>query len=103
MPKRERILVFSLIFIILLLQYPLWFGDASVLNMLRLRHEIGQQKAENARLAERNQALEAEVRDLKHGLAAIEEKARSDLGMIKKDEVFVQVVEPDKEDAGSND
>lgn len=76
------------------LQYPLWFGDGGALRLWRLEHEIAAQEAENARLRERNAALEAEVIDLKGGLEAIEERARAELGMIKKDETFYQVVEP---------
>lgn len=58
-----------------------------------LREAIEQQKQENQQLLERNTALEAEVQDLKQGLEAIEERARSELGMIKKDETFFQIIE----------
>lgn len=61
--------------------------------MYSIRQQVDAQAKTNAKLRERNQALEAEVRDLKQGLEAIEERARSELGMIKKDEVFYQVVE----------
>lgn len=59
----------------------------------RLRDNIAAQKVENEQLRQRNLALEAEVRDLKQGMEAIEERARSELGMIKKDETFYQVIE----------
>jgi cell division protein FtsB len=84
----------TLLFVLLLvLQYQLWFGNNGLLRMWQLEAGVAQQKAQNASLDERNKALAAEVRDLKKGLEAIEERARSDIGMIKKDETFFQVVE----------
>ena len=77
------------------LQYRLWTGDGSLAEVWRLRQAVEDQRLENARLAERNRALDAEVRDLKEGLAAVEERARSELGMIGRDEVFYQIVEPE--------
>jgi cell division protein FtsB len=74
------------------LQYPLWLGSGSVSETWRLKQAIAGQSAENERLHERNQALEAEVVDLKSGVHAIEERARSELGMIREGEVFFQVV-----------
>jgi len=86
----------TLIFVILiaLLQYPLWLGKGSWLKVWDLNRQIGEQQKLNAELKARNDAVDAEVRDLKQGLAAIEERARSELGMIKQDEVFYQVFEP---------
>jgi len=84
------------LFLLLLLQYSLWFGNGGLLRVWQLNRSVEEQKAENAKLKERNQALEAEVRDLKKGLEAIEERARTDLGMIKKDETFYQVIEEEK-------
>ena len=86
----------TLIFVILIaaLQYPLWLGKGSWLRVWDLNQQIAAQKAENDRLKARNDMLDAEVRDLKQGYAAIEERARSELGMIKQDEVFYQVLEP---------
>lgn len=81
----------------LLLQYPLWFGSGGVIAVWKLNREIAAQHAENAKLHERNNALEAEVEDLKQGSAAIEERARAELGMVKKGEVFYQVVGPPPE------
>lgn len=85
----------TLIFVILiaLLQYPLWLGKGSWLRVLDLNHQISQQQEKNNGLKARNDTLDAEVRDLKSGRAAIEERARSELGMIKQDEVFYQVLE----------
>lgn len=88
-----KLLVYALLALLLVLQYPLWFGNGSAVNLWRLQREITVQLAENARLKERNAALEAEVLDLKNGLAAIEERARSELGMVKKGETFYQVIE----------
>lgn len=96
-----KITVYALIGVIALLQYPLWFGNGSVVNHWRLEREIEVQKAENARLRERNAVLEAEVLDLKTGLGAIEARARSELGMIKQDETFFQVIENGKPRAGA--
>lgn len=94
-----RLVLFSLIALIIALQYPLWFGNGGVFAVWRLKHEIAAQREENGSLRERNQALAADVIDLKRGLAAIEERARIELGMIKKGETFYQVVEPASPDA----
>ena len=75
------------------LQYPLWLGKGSWTRVWELERSLEQQRAVNARLKARNDAMDAEVRDLKRGLDAIEERARLELGMIKKDEVFFQVVQ----------
>jgi cell division protein FtsB len=88
-----RSLAFILFSLLLLLQYTLWFGNGGLLRVWQLHDKVEAQKLENAQLQERNRALEAEVIDLKQGLEAIEERARSDLGMIKKDETFFRVVE----------
>lgn len=95
-----RIVFFSLIALIIASQYPLWFGNGGVFAVLRLKHEIVAQREENGSLRERNQALAADVIDLKQGLAAIEERARIELGMIKQGETFYQVVEPAPADGG---
>lgn len=86
-------LVLALIVLLLVLQFQLWMGEGSLVDVWRLRQEIEAQKLKNASLHDRNLALEAEVRDLKKGLEAVEERARSELGMIKKDETFYQIVE----------
>lgn len=85
--------VYSILFaLFVILQYDLWFGEGSQVDAWRLQQSIDAQQQENLRLQERNQALAAEVADLKNGRAAIEERARSELGMIKQGETFVQVV-----------
>jgi len=79
--------------LILLIQYPLWLGKGGWLRVSEVDQQLSAQRAKNGQLEARNVALEAEVRDLKQGLEAIEERARYELGMIKSDEVFFQVVE----------
>jgi len=86
-------LLILLVILLVYLQYSLWFGDGSLQDVWRLHKDVEQQREENAGLRERNEALEAEVLDLQQGLEAIEERAREDLGMIKKGETFYQVVE----------
>lgn len=89
-----RLLTLIFVLLIAALQYPLWLGKGSWLRVWDLNQQIAAQKGENAKLKARNDMLDAEVRDLKQGYAAIEERARSELGMIKQDEVFYQVLEP---------
>ena len=79
--------------LIALLQYPLWLGKGSWLRVWNVNQQIDEQKDKNAAFKQRNETLNAEVRDLKLGNAAIEERARSELGMIKQDEVFYQVID----------
>ena len=88
-----KALSFILAGLILALQYPLWIGKGSWMRVWELDRSLAQQRDTNARLKARNDALDAEVRDLKQGLDAIEERARLELGMIRKDEIFYQVVE----------
>jgi cell division protein FtsB len=84
----------ALLFLLLIwLQYRLWVGEGSFTKVNALRSEIAAQQDELARMRARNEALEAEVRDLREGLDALEERARSELGMIKEGEVFLQVIE----------
>jgi cell division protein FtsB len=79
---------------ILLLQYRVWLSEDGVRELDRLKKAVAMQHSENDQLAERNKQLAAEVRDLKTGLDALEERARSDLGMIASNETFYQVVPP---------
>ena len=76
-----------------MLQYPLWLGKGSWLRVWDLSRQLATQQEKNSALKARNETLDAEVRDLKSGRAAIEERARSELGMIKQDEVFYQVLD----------
>lgn len=89
-----KILIAVLLAMLIVLQYRLWVGEGSLAEVHSLRQEIDDQKRELLRLEKRNGALQAEVSDLKSGLDAIEERARSELGMIKEDEVFYQVTTP---------
>lgn len=88
-----RGLFIFLSFLLLLLQYPLWFGNNSLPDAWKLKAKIESQTAENLQLAERNRLLDAEVHNLKKGLDVVEEKARYELGMIKKGETFYQIIE----------
>lgn len=81
--------------LLLALQYPLWIGKGSWMRVWELDRGLAQQRAANAKLKARNDALDADVKDLKQGMEAVEERARMELGMIRKDEVFYQVVTPD--------
>ena len=81
--------------VLLLLQYRLWVSGDGLSEVLRLKSAVATQQADNLRLSERNRQLSAEVRDLKQGYVALEERARTDLGMIGSNETFFQVVPPD--------
>ena len=86
-----RILAVVFALLILALQYPMWLGKGGWLKVRELDRQVQAQKEVNADLKARNAALDAEVRDLKQGVEAVEERARSDLGMIRQDEVFFQL------------
>jgi len=88
-----RWLVLILLALFALLQYRLWFGDGSWPRAEAAKAAFERQETENARLEQRNAALEAEVLDLKTGLDAIEERARSDLGLIKQGETYFQIID----------
>ena len=88
-----KVLTLTLAALIVLIQYPLWLGKGSWFRVWEVDQQIRAQRETNRQLRERNAALEAEVRDLKVGLEAIEERARSELGMIRHDEIFFQVLE----------
>jgi cell division protein FtsB len=83
-----------LVALIVLIQYPLWVGKGGWMRAWQLEKEVANQKAKNGELATRNAALAAEVRDLKQGSEAVEERARRELGMVRADEVFFQYVDP---------
>lgn len=89
-----RLLVIILTGLLLLLQFRLWTGEGSLADVWQINQDVLAQRSENERLKARNLALEAEVNDLKEGTAAIEERARSELGMIKDGETFFQVITP---------
>ena len=87
-------LVMMLSAMLLSLQHSLWFSDSSLISAWRMKQTIETQVQQNKTLRERNLALDAEVRDLKTGTAAVEERARSELGLIRTDETFYQVIHP---------
>jgi cell division protein FtsB len=86
---RTLAVIFALL--ILAMQYPIWLGKGGWLRVRELDRQVEEQKRVNAELEARNAALDADVRDLKQGFEAIEERARSELGMIRHDEVFFQL------------
>lgn len=92
-----RWLTLILVALIAALQYPLWLGKGSWLRVWEVDREVTKQKEINQTLKARNASLDAEVRDLKQGYGAIEERARSELGMVKRDEIFFQVLEEQKQ------
>jgi len=86
-----RWLAVGFVALIVALQYPMWLGKGGWLQVRELDRQLAAQREANAALKTRNDALDAEVRDLKTGLDAIEERARSELGMVRQDEVFFQL------------
>jgi cell division protein FtsB len=88
-----RVVTIILLVILLLLQYPLWLGKGGWLRVWDLHRQVEAQQQANQQTQARNAMLDAEVRDLKQGTEAIEERARSELGMIKRDEVFYQILD----------
>ncbi|HET8697956.1 MAG TPA: cell division protein FtsB [Gammaproteobacteria bacterium] len=86
-----RVLIAVLVGVLALLQARLWLADDGLREVWRLEDEVTRRTEDNARLAARNAALEGEVKDLKQGLAAAEERARTELGMIKAGETFYQI------------
>ena len=95
MRVRPLFLLFALLALLLaFLQYKLWLGSGGQREGAALRAQVARQEAENLKLQQRNEALKAEVEDLKSGEAAVEERARSELGMVKPNEIYVQVTKP---------
>lgn len=88
-----RILLVFLLLVFFALQYRLWVGEGSYAEVVHLRNEIALKKQDLKRMQQENRQLRAEIDDLKSGLAAIEERARNDLGMIKENEIYFQIVD----------
>jgi len=88
-----KLLAFALATLIALIQYPLWLGKGSWLRVWEVDRQIRTQRETNRTLQARNAALDAEVSDLKQGFEAVEERARSELGMVKQDEIFFQILD----------
>jgi len=89
----SKLLTTTLIILFILLQYKLWIDKPSIIDIIHLQNTIKDLKANNLELRQYNQLLKADVKDLKSGHDALEERARKELGMVKKGEVFYQVVE----------
>ena len=97
------ILLMLLLALLAWLQYRLWFGNGGEREVVALQAQVQQHARDNAGLKQRNDALAAEVEDLKSGEAAVEERARSELGMIKPGETFYRVVDPASSPANAQD
>jgi len=91
-----RFLVTGLMFVFITLQYQLWFGGGGLVDLISLQNRVTNQTSLNKKLSERNLALRGEVIDLKKGYEAIEERSRTDLGLIKPGETFFQVIDTKK-------
>ncbi|HZW23844.1 cell division protein FtsB [Noviherbaspirillum sp.] len=89
-----RLITLSLAALLLLIQYPLWLGKGGWLRVWDLEGQVETARKKNDELKARNDKLNSEVRDLREGTGAVEERARYELGMIKEGEIFVQVLEP---------
>ena len=98
-----KLLAFILLLLIALMQYPLWLGKASWGKVWQVDQDVTAARENNLILQYRNNMLEAEVNDLKQGLEAIEERARSDLGMTKQDEILFQIVKSAQSKASQPD
>jgi cell division protein FtsB len=92
-----KIIIIFLLTMLVWLQYKIWLQDGGIPEVLQLEQEIEVVRAEVKTLKERNSSLNAEVKDLKKGLDAIEERARSEMGMLKEGEVYYQVIQPKKD------
>lgn len=89
-----RLITLALATLLLLIQIPLWVGKGGWLRVGDLEAQVAVAQQKNAELLARNAKLESEVRDLKDGTGAVEERARFELGMVKQNEIFVQIVDP---------
>lgn len=89
-----RLITLALAALLVLIQFPLWLGKGGWLRVADLEAQVEAVHQKNEELKARNARLDSEVRDLKEGTDAVEERARSELGMIKKNEIFIQVVGP---------
>ena len=90
-----RLIVIALVFLFVLLQYEFWFAKGSVLSAWKLKDHISTQQLSNDKLNQRDLALRADITDLKSGNKAVAERARMELGMVKRGESFYQVIHPD--------
>jgi len=91
-----RLIILCLAVLVVLIQYPLWLGKGGWLTVWDMRQQLAEAKEKNDALRARNAKLDSEVQDLKDGTGAIEERARYELGMIKDNEIFVQILDPNR-------
>lgn len=89
-----KVIITILVVLLLYFQFKLWIGDGGIPDVMHVQSEVDNAKVTQNKLQERNKALAAEVHDLKQGLDAIEERARNELGMIRNDETFYQIIKP---------
>ncbi|WP_020655007.1 cell division protein FtsB [Massilia niastensis] len=92
-----RLITIALAVLLLLIQYPLWLGKGGWLSVADMKGQVEATRLKTDQLRARNSKLESEVRDLKDGTGAVEERARYELGMIKQNEIFVQVLRKDEQ------
>ena len=92
-----RLITLALAALLLLIQYPLWLGKGGMLAVSDLRDQLALAQLKTDQLRARNAKLDSEVRDLREGTGAVEERARLELGMIKQNEIFVQVLRKDEQ------
>ena len=92
----HRLVTVALIALLAIMQAQLWFGRGSVPSVARMTEQLGVQTQKNQRAQEANNRLAAEVRDLQEGLEMVEEKARLELGMVRPNEIYVQIATPAK-------
>jgi cell division protein FtsB len=98
-----RLITISLVFLLLLIQYPLWLGQGGWLRVWDLDNQVALAHKKNDELKARNEKLHSEVRDLREGTGAVEERARYELGMIKDGELFIQILEPNGKQAAGQE
>ncbi len=91
-----RLIILCLAALLVLIQYPLWLGKGGWLRVWDLDHQVTEAERKNDELRARNAKLASEVQDLKEGTGAVEERARYELGMIKENEIFVQIIDPNR-------
>ena len=96
-----RLIFIGLLAIFLLIQYPLWMGRGGWFEVMEMRQELAQQRVVNEGLKARNEAMKAEVQDLLSGTEAVEERARADLGLMHRREVFIQILPHDASGSSS--
>jgi cell division protein FtsB len=97
-----RLIIYSMLGLLIIIQYPLWFGQGGWLKAYELERQLNAQLEKNKALEMRNNKLAGDVKDLKEGTRAIEERARSEHGMIKEGEYFVQIVPRDSSPPSPN-